>query len=122
VVRAIAPSLNPQTRYGQVLVELPNHNELAAGMFLHGRFLSGQLPVQVLPQSAIELKSGEAFVFVVNANHQVQELKVITGRRQGDQIEIMSGLQADVRVVESGGAFLVSGDPVSVVAKVAAPK
>jgi HlyD family secretion protein len=41
--------------------------------------------------------------------------KVSVGRRVGDRIEIVSGLDPQARVVASGGGFLSDGDTVRVV-------
>ena len=47
--------------------------------------------------------------------------KITVGRRQGDRVEVLSGLATDARVVASGGAFLGDGDLVKVVAAAAVP-
>jgi RND family efflux transporter MFP subunit len=116
VVRAIAPAINPQTRYGQVLVDLPANSGLVAGMFARGTFQLGKqnMTVKVLPQSAVVLRGGMAFVLLVGKDGRVHEQKVTAGRRYGEQIEIVSGLEQNAAVVESGGAFLVEGDAVRV--------
>lgn len=116
-VRAIAPAIDPRTRYGQVLVDLPKGSGLVAGMFARGTFqLTKQnSAVLALPQSAVVLRGGVAYVFVVGADAHVHERKVTVGRRYGEKIEIISSLEKDVAVVESGGAFLVEGDTVRVV-------
>lgn len=116
VVRAISPAINPQTRYGQVLVDLPKSMGLVAGMFARGTFQLTQqnMAVMALPQSAVVLRGGAAYVFLVGADMHVHERKVAVGRRFGEQIEISSGLEKGVAVVESGGAFLVEGDVVKV--------
>lgn len=115
-VRAIAPALNPQTRYGQVLVDLPGNSGMVAGMFARGTFQLGQqeVPLSVLPQSAVVLRDGGAYVFLIDEQSRVRERKVSAGRRHGEQIEIVAGLAQGVPVVESGGAFLVDGDVVRV--------
>lgn len=119
VVSAVAPSINPQTRYGRVLVELPANSGLIAGMFMRGSFqLSGEAkPVAVLPQSAVMLRDGGAFVFVVGSDLRVRERRVTPGRRYAEQIEVLDGLASGVQVVETGGAFLVEGDTVRVAAR-----
>jgi len=116
VVRAISPAINPQTRYGQVLVDLPKDAGLVAGMFARGTIQLGQQDKQVwaLPQSAVVMRDGAAYVFVVDAGTRVRERKVVVGSRHGDKVEIVSGLEPGVTVVESGGAFLVEGDVVRV--------
>lgn len=118
VVSAIAPAINPQTRYGKVLVELPKGSGMISGMFARGSFQLGEQakPVSVLPQSAVMLRDGTAFVFAVGADMRVKERIVSVGRRFGEQIEVTGGLEADVQVVETGGAFLVEGDQVRVIA------
>ena len=116
VVSALSPSLNPQTRYGQARVSLPADSGLIAGMFARGSFQLGDQAksVSVLPQSAVMLRDGAGYVFVVEANSQVKERKIAIGRRYGEQIEVQSGLEAGVPVVASGVAFLVAGDRVRV--------
>jgi hypothetical protein len=51
----------------------------------------------------------------VAADNRVAQLKVNTGRRSGDRIEILQGLDEKARVVVSGGGFLADGDTVRVV-------
>ena len=117
VVRAISPTINPQTRYGQVLVDLPASADLVAGMFAKGTLLLGEQAVMVLPQSAVLLRDNAAYVFVVGPDAHVRQQKIVAGQRQGNQIEIQSGLEQGVQVVESGAAFLVEGDVVRVTGK-----
>lgn len=116
-VRAISPSVNVQTRYGYALVDLPNDSGLIAGMFVRGSFRLEPQAAQswVLPQSAVMLRDSDAYVFVVAADSRVHERKVAIGRRHGEQVEILSGLEQGEQVAESGGAFLVEGDTVTVV-------
>lgn len=118
VVRAISPAINPQTRYGQVLVDLPKDAGLIAGMFARGTFQLQQQDkwVWALPQSAVVMRDGAAYVFVVDAETRVRARKVVVGSRHGEQVEIVSGLEQGVVVVESGGAFLVEGDVVRIAA------
>jgi hypothetical protein len=41
-------------------------------------------------------------------------VKIDTGRREGDRIEVLRGLAEGVRVVRSGVAFLADGDLVRI--------
>ncbi len=122
-VRAVAPSINMQTRYGQVLVDVPANSGLLAGMFVSGTIQLGEQAaiVSVLPQSAVAMRNGTAFVYVLDDKSQVHERVVTLGQRHGDQIEILTGLAQGVPVVETGAAFLVEGDTVRVVNQAARP-
>jgi hypothetical protein len=54
-------------------------------------------------------------VLRVDAQSKVVMTKVAVGRRVGDRIEIVSGLDPQARVVASGGGFLSDGDTVRVI-------
>ena len=115
-VRSVAPSVDPQTRNGLVYVDLPAVGAVRAGMFARGEFELGRQPALTLPQSAIVQREGFAYVFRLAADDRVSQVKVALGRRQGERVEIVSGLDEQAQVVATGGAFLADGDAVSVVA------
>jgi RND family efflux transporter MFP subunit len=115
-VRAVAPSIDPQTRNGLVYVDLPASPVVRAGMFARGEFELGRAPALTLPQTAVVLREGFAYVFRLEGEDRVAQNKVGLGRRTGDRVEVISGLQPGMRVVESGAGFLADGDAVKVVA------
>ena len=117
-VRMVAPTVSPQTLNGLVYVDLPTDeavNPLRAGTFARGEFELGRTRVMSLPQSAVLLRDGFAYVFRLEQQNKVAQVKVVTGRRRGDQVEIVSGIAPDTRVVASGAGFLSDGDTVRVV-------
>jgi multidrug efflux pump subunit AcrA (membrane-fusion protein) len=116
-VRAISPSVNAQTRYGYVLVTLPDSSGIIAGAFARGIFdvSGGRRTLSSLPQSAVMQRGSITYVLVVGADNHVHERAVKIGQRVGERIEIKQGLKANEPVVESGGAFLTEGDVVQVV-------
>lgn len=116
-VRAITPSVNPQTRYGYALVSLPDSDGIVAGAFARGIFdvSGGKRSLQSLPQSAVMQRGSRTFVLVVGADNHVHERPVKAGQRNGDRIQIKEGLKANEFVVETGGAFLTEGDVVQVI-------
>jgi HlyD family secretion protein len=84
-------------------------------MFARGEFDIGSGPGLTLPQSAVLLRDGFAYVLRVGPDSKVVETKVAVGRRFGDRVEVTAGLKADARVVASGGSFLGDGDIVRVI-------
>lgn len=125
-VRTVAPTVDPATRNGLVYVDLAasvGASGLKAGQFARGEFEAGQVEGLMLPQSAVVLRDGFSWVFTVAADQKVRQVKVVTGRREGERVEITSGLPPDARVVASGAGFLSDGDTVRVVdrAPTAAP-
>ncbi len=73
-----------------------------------------------VPQSAVLMRDGFAYVFTVDAANKVTQTKVTVGRRTGELIEITGGLAASSRIVVTGAGFLADGDTVRVV-EAAAP-
>jgi RND family efflux transporter MFP subunit len=115
-VRQVAPTVDAATRNALVYVDLPDTGgRLKAGMFARGEFATGSSTALTLPQTAVLLRDGFSYVFAVSPDNRVAQLKVGTGRRSGDRIEILQGLDEKARVVVSGGGFLADGDTVRVV-------
>jgi RND family efflux transporter MFP subunit len=123
-VRAVAPTVDPQTLNALVYVDLPAeaNASLSAGMFARGEFRLGQQPALTLPQSAVLLREGFTYVFRV-AGDKVTLSKITTGRRSGERIEIIddSGLDDKSQVVAGGVGFLADGDTVRIVPAPSAP-
>jgi len=119
-VRMVAPTVDPQTRNALVYVDLPAHPELRAGMFARGEFQLGSSDALTVPQEALVVRDGFAYVFAVGADQRVQQRKVQTGRRQADRVEVLSGIDAATAVAVRGAGFLNDGDLVRVAPAAAA--
>lgn len=137
-VRVVSPTVDTQTRNGLVYVDLPMGRQFSAGppqgklapsggsatsvgasfkpgMFARGEFELGSSNALTVLQSAVLVRDGFSYVMRVGADNKVSQLKVQTGRTQGDQVEILSGLKPEDRLVASGASFLSEGDVVRVV-------
>ncbi len=114
-VRTVAPTVDPQTRNALVYVDLPRDSGARAGMFARGQLELGRAPALTLPQTAVLMRDGFAFVYRVGNDNRVDEVKVDTGRRNGDRVEIVRGLAPATPVVATGTGFLNAGDVVRVV-------
>lgn len=119
-VRMVAPTVETSTRNGLVYVDLPaaaaGATGVRAGMYARGEFEIGSGSAWTLPQSAVLLRDGFSYAFRLEKDQKVAMIKVETGRRAGDRIEITAGLDPAARVVASGVGFLADGDTVRVVA------
>ncbi|MBD9664015.1 efflux RND transporter periplasmic adaptor subunit [Variovorax sp. VRV01] len=118
-VRSIAPTVDPQTRAALVYVDLPNVQQntgIKAGMFARGDFELGRSSAPTVPQSSIVPRDGFNNVFVLQPDNRVVQLKVQTGRRVGERVEITSALPEGAQIVVQGAGFLNDGDLVRVVA------
>lgn len=105
--------IDPQTRYALVYVDLPATQAVKMGMFVKGEFHLGEKSALTIPQTALLLRDGFAYVFIVGNNHRVAQQKVSVGRRWADRVEILD-LPENVKLVASGTGFLADGDVVEI--------
>lgn len=120
-VRVIAPTVDPQSRSALVYVDLPAGTAARAGMYASGEFEFGSTSALTVPQQAVVLRDGFAYVFRLRPDSRVAQQKVQTGRRVGDRVEITAGLTPDAVLVGSGAGFLNDGDLVRVADAAARP-
>jgi RND family efflux transporter MFP subunit len=114
-------SIDSRTRTGEALFALPAGTRVRAGMFLRGE---AQLPprnVVAIPQSSILFDGGQAYVFVVQSVRRegrdepvfvARRADISLGGRDGELVEVISGLSVNQRIVGAGAAFLQDGDEV----------
>ncbi len=117
-VRKVSPTVDMQTRNTLVYVDLPASSSAKAGMFAKGEFILGQSKTLTVPQQVLVLRDGFTYVFVVkneSGKKIAKQIKVQTGSRVGNLVEIVSGLQPHQQLVATGGAFLSDNDLVKVV-------
>jgi RND family efflux transporter MFP subunit len=120
-VRMVAPTVDPQTRAGLVYVDLPseakgsNASGFKAGMFARGEFELGNSSALTVPQQSVVVRDGFSYVFRLNADQRVSQVKVHIGRRVGERVEVLGGITADALLVASGAGFLNDGDLVKTV-------
>jgi RND family efflux transporter MFP subunit len=115
-VRMVAPAVDTQTRNGVVYVDLPAGGTARAGMFARGEIEVGRgSQALTLPQAAVLQREGFDYVLRVGPDSRVLQTKVKLGRRAGDRVEVLAGVDAATRVVARGGAFLGDGDLVNVI-------
>lgn len=121
-VRMVAPTVDVQSRTALVYVDLPPapwslapQAQVRAGMFARGEFNLGETAALTVPQQAVVLRDGFTYVFRLNPDSRVSQLKVRTGRRFGERVEVLDGIRPQDQLVASGAGFLNEGDLVKVV-------
>jgi RND family efflux transporter MFP subunit len=119
-VRRIAPTASESN--GRVIVyvslKAPEGAEPPkTGIMISGIFQIGESEALSVPASAVVMQDGFSYVFTLNedAASTVSRVRVETGRRKDDRVEITSDLPELAKVVQSGGAFLSDGSVVRVV-------
>ncbi len=119
-VRLVSPTTSTASGRVTVYVALQPAEGMPqpkTGILVSGNFEFGATEALTVPATAITLRDGFSYVFILNATDQptVTRKRVETGRRQGDRVEVISGIEKTDEVVTSGGAFLADGSVVRVV-------
>jgi RND family efflux transporter MFP subunit len=113
VVSEIAPSADPDSRTFLVKLDLPSATDLRAGQFGRVEVPVSETKVLRAPASAVVERGQMELVFVVTDGHA--ELRLVkTGRRFGNEIELLSGVSAGEKVVTNNPASLVDGQTVKI--------
>jgi RND family efflux transporter MFP subunit len=124
-IRSISPQLGSTSRLATVRVLLDGAPELAVNTYVEGKILVGNTAAIIVPAQCLVVKDGKTWLFRVNNNSaepfpKAEQVLVQVGRRQRDEIEIMSGINAGDILVQEGAGFLNHGDALAI--KTATPK
>jgi RND family efflux transporter MFP subunit len=111
VVREIAPAADAVSRTFRVKLDLPRVAGLMSGQFARLMVPIGERKSVRVPTAAVVQRGQLEIIFAVTKQHAQLHL-VKTGKRVGDEIEILSGLEAGHTVVVSGADQLSDGQPV----------
>lgn len=99
-----------------VEIEIENNagNDLKAGMYGTAQFdFPGAAPAIVIPRAAFVGGVNSNEVFVMQPDQTAKLQQVTAGRIFGDQVEILSGLNENDKVITSGQINLVDGSKVA---------
>ena len=108
----VAPvAVDPLTRTGEALFDVPDGAPVRAGMYLRGEVVVEKTMALAVPQMAVSYASGKPGVFVV-ADGKAHLRTVTLGARSGNDVAVLSGLREGERVATTGDAFIMDGDPV----------
>ena len=112
-VAEIAPSADPASRTVRIKIALPEAAGLMPGRFARVLVPIGESSGVDVPASALVQRGQMEMVFVVT-NRQAQMHLVKSGKRTGDSISILSGLDPGEVIAVEGASQLVDGQPVEV--------
>ena len=111
-----AGAFDPTSRTLLLEIDVPNpDSRLFAGMYAHARFsLPSPTAALLIPDNAILIDAKGSRVVVVDPSNKIHIKSVTLGRDFGTKTEILSGLDAQDRVVQNPADDLHEGMPVSI--------
>jgi RND family efflux transporter MFP subunit len=111
-VSRFSDSVNQETRTMHTEVDVPNKNgSIVEGMYAEVNLsLATKQDALVVPTQAVTRDGPRASVLVVNSQDRVEEREVKIGMEGADQLEIVSGLSQNERVVVGSRNQFRAGD------------
>lgn len=112
-IRSVSPQLTSGSRLAKVRVILDGAPDIAVNTYADGKILIGNAAAVTVPSDSLVIKDGKTWVFRVK-NNAAEQVLVNIGRRQQNEIEILSGIKNGDTVILEGAGFLNDGDKISV--------
>lgn len=116
-VTVVSPALDPNSTTVQVWVEAANRGDtLKPGSTVRVNMVAKTVKdALVIPAAAVlTAPDGTTSVMVISPNHHAHQTNITTGIREGNDVQVLSGLQADQTVVTTGAYGLPDGTEVRV--------
>jgi RND family efflux transporter MFP subunit len=109
----VSPTIDPQSRQGEVRIAVPYDVAIRPGGFAEARISSGTTTAPLLPQSAVLSDENGNYVYIVNNKNEVERRNIKIGSVDDEGVTIAEGLSGQEAVVLSAGPFLNPGQKVS---------
>lgn len=111
-VTRIAPELDASSRTRVAEVELPEHPELIAGMFVRAKVITGTRSMPAVPRAAV-LERGSTWRVFVAVDGAVEERLVVLGPElDGNRVALARGLEPGESIVIGELADVHDGQPI----------
>ncbi len=111
-VRRIAPTVEPNSQLGQVIIAVTSNRRLLVNSSGRALITTGKSCDNVAVPLAAVLYGTAGTVVQVVKRQRVETKQVVVGLMSGGQVEIRKGLSEGDVVVARAGALLREGDPV----------
>jgi RND family efflux transporter MFP subunit len=108
----VAPTIDPQSRLGEVRIAVPYSPAMRPGGYAQASITAGTTTAPVLPQSAVLSDDSGNYVYIVNSKNEIERRNIQIGSVNENGVIVASGLSGNEPVVLSAGPFLNPGQKV----------
>jgi len=113
-VRLLGAIIDPQTRLGDIRIQLKPDPALRPGAFARAVVAVNKAQRPVLPQTAVMADGNGSYVLIVNSAGKVERRAVRVSGTTGTGVIIAEGIAGSERVVATAGGFLRDGEAVKI--------
>ena len=108
-VSEIVPAIDPRSRTFLVFIAMEPHKNLRSGLYARAKFPVGQKELLLVPQRSVVNKGQLTGVYVVDENRLIIYRLLRTGKKIGNDVEILSGLKPGETIIIDNLAKVVDG-------------
>ena len=113
-ISSITPSINPNNRALNVIVEFQNSDLWHAGASIEGYvYLKNKQRVMVIPTESVTLRGNNNYIFTITNNKAKQILVQILEERDG-YVAVQGKIKQDAQVVTLGAQYLANNSSVTI--------
>lgn len=112
-VTELRPRVSSGSRAGEAILELQNPGDWAPGASVVGHIVLKRRESVVVPAVSVVLRPAGQVAYRIDGD-TARQVRVEVGERLGDDVEILSGLDAGARIAVDGAAYLSDGALVKV--------
>jgi HlyD family secretion protein len=113
-VRLLGAIIDPQTRLGDIRIQLKPDPALRPGAFARAVVAVSKAQRPVLPQTAVMADDNGSYVLVVNSAGKIERRAVRVSGTTATGVIIAEGIAGSERVVATAGGFLRDGEAVKI--------
>jgi RND family efflux transporter MFP subunit len=101
IVAEIVPAADPSSHSFLVKIDLPSSAQLRAGMYGTAMFANGTKQAILIPRSAVVARGSLSCAYVLDSQGIAQLRYLTLGATQGDLVEVLSGVSAGEKLVDT---------------------
>lgn len=114
IVSEIVPAADASTHSFLVKIDLTSYRALRAGMYATAEIPTGTRQAVLAPRSAIVMRGSLACAYVLDTNNIAQLRYVTVGAVQANEVEILSGIAGNERLIDDPADRDFSGKQIGV--------
>jgi len=100
-LQEIVPTADPSSHGFVIKIDLPASSQLRAGMYGTADFANGVKQAILIPRTAVVMRGSLACAYVLDGKSIAQLRYLTLGAPQGDLIEVLSGISAGEKLVDT---------------------
>jgi RND family efflux transporter MFP subunit len=113
-VSEIVPAADPSSHNFLIKIDLPSSSQLRAGMYGTAEFANGTRQAILIPRSAVVARGSLACVYVLDGKGIAQLRYLTLGAPQGAFVEVLSGISAGEKLVDTPSDRDIAGKRIEV--------